>query len=78
VIPGDPVACELKICRFGKNLVCSVWIHNELFLYPAFVMGGESSVFSAVVGQERDGSNAMIGWSGAEVAVIENPAPIAA
>ncbi len=66
-IPGDPVSCELKISRFGRNLVCNVRIQGELFLYPAYIAGDEDAFLTAVVGQENDGSNAMIGWTSADV-----------
>jgi len=78
IIPGDPVACELKMSRFGKNIVCSVRIGGELFLYPAFVAAEEGTAFTAAVGQEEDGSNAMIGWFGAHIVVNGQSAPVAA
>ncbi len=78
MIPGDPVSCELKISRYGKNLVCSVRIQGELFLYPAFVASDENAALTAVVGQESDGSNAMIGWTNAEVSSPVEPTPVAA
>ena len=79
LIPGDPVACELKINRFGVNFVCSARINGELFLYPAFsVPADASSTLTAFVGQENDGSHAMVGWSGAQVKVSAMPEPVAA
>ena len=78
MIPGDPVSCELKISRFGKNLVCNVRINGELFLYPAYVAANEHTVLTAVVGEESDGSNAMIGWTKAQVASNSESSPVAA
>lgn len=78
MIPGDPVSCELKISRFGKNLVCNVRINGELFLYPAYVAANEHTVLTAVVGEESDGSNAMIGWTKAHLASNSESSPVAA
>ncbi len=78
MIPGDPVTCELKISRFGRNLVCSVRINGELFLYPSYVAANGRAVLTAVVGQESDGSNAMIGWTKAHVASNSESSPVAA
>ena len=48
--PGVPVPCDLTIHRFGKNFVCTVRIHGEIFLYPAFSMDGNARL-TAFVGQ---------------------------
>lgn len=71
--PGVPVPCDLTLYRFGKNFVCSVRVHGEIFLYPAFSMDGNTCL-TAFVGQESSGSESeSIGWSRLRLDVLEQP-----
>lgn len=71
--PGVPVHCDLTLYRFGKNFVCSVRVHGEIFLYPAFSMDG-SARLTAFVGQESSGDKEEpIAWSHLRLDVLEQP-----
>lgn len=70
--PGAPVPCDLTLYRFGKNFVCSVRIHGEIFLYPAFSLDG-SAKLTAFVGQEGEGSEMPVNWSRLRLDVLEQP-----
>ena len=71
--PGVPVPCDLTLYRFGKNFVCSVRVHGEIFLYPAFSMDGTARL-TAFVGQEQDDrSNEPLAWSRLRLDVLEQP-----
>ncbi len=51
MLPGSPIRCELRIQKFGKNHICSVFVENESIMYPAFVSGTDLN-FNAVVGSD--------------------------
>tara|TARA_R110002096_G_scaffold273422_10_gene467304 strand:- start:4403 stop:4891 length:489 start_codon:yes stop_codon:yes gene_type:complete len=51
VLPTRPLHCELRIQKFGKNHICTVFIEGESIMYPAFVSGTDL-VFNAVVGSD--------------------------
>jgi len=70
--PGVPVPCDLILYRFGKNFVCSVRIHGEIFLYPAFSMDGNARL-TAFVGQESEEGNEALSWSRLRLDVLEQP-----
>lgn len=70
--PGVPVACDLTLYRFGQNFVCSVRVQGEIFLYPAFSLGGTARL-TAFVGQESGDSGEKLGWSALRLNVIEQP-----
>jgi hypothetical protein len=70
--PGVPVACDLTLYRFGLNFVCSVRVQGEIFLYPAFSLGGAARL-TAFVGQEASDSGEKLGWSALRLNVIEQP-----
>ena len=70
--PGVPVPCDLTLYRFGKNFVCSVRIHGEIFLYPAFSMDGNARL-TAFVGQESEDGNQALSWSRLRLDVLEQP-----
>lgn len=70
--PGVPVPCDLTLYRFGQNYVCSVRIHGEIFLYPAFSLGGATKL-TAFVGQEANSGSDRMGWSQLRLDVIEQP-----
>ncbi|HRQ88007.1 MAG TPA: hypothetical protein PLA50_04370 [Bacteroidia bacterium] len=70
--PGESVACDLTLYRFGQNFVCSVRIRGEIFLYPAFSLGGAARL-TAFVGQESGDAGHMLGWSRLRLDVIEQP-----
>jgi len=70
--PGVPVPCDLTLYRFGKNFVCSVRIHGEIFLYPAFFMK-EDAKLTAFVGQESDSGECAVSWSRLRLDVFEQP-----
>ena len=70
--PGVPVPCDLTLYRFGQNYVCSVRIQGEIFLYPAFALGGTAKL-TAFVGQEAAGGGENVGWSHLRLDVIEQP-----
>ncbi len=70
--PGMPVPCDLTLYRFGQNFVCSVRVHGEIFLYPAFSLGGAAKL-TAFVGQEANSGNDRMGWSQLRLDVIEQP-----
>lgn len=74
--PGQPIPCDLTLYRFGQNFVCSVRIHGEIFLYPAFSLGGAARL-TAFVGQEASAGDDKVGWSALRLDVIEQP-PVAA
>ena len=58
--PGAPVACDLTLYRFGQNFVCSVRVQGEIFLYPAFSLGGTAPF------RPRTAAGMIIGASAAE------------
>ena len=68
--PGVPVPCDLTLYRFGKNFVCTVRIHGEIFLYPAFSMDGNARL-TAFVGQESEEDNQAMSWSHPRLDVLE-------
>ncbi|MCB1204484.1 MAG: hypothetical protein KDN18_09510 [Verrucomicrobiae bacterium] len=70
--PGTPVACDLTLYRFGQNFVCSVRIQGEIFLYPAFSLGGAAKL-TAFVGQEGAQGADKLAWSALRLNVIEQP-----
>lgn len=71
--PGVPVHCDLTLYRFGKNFVCSVRVHGEIFLYPAFSMDGNTKL-TAFVGQEKDGRDSgEMTWSRLRLDVLDQP-----
>tara|TARA_R110002096_G_scaffold228601_2_gene418092 strand:- start:2820 stop:3308 length:489 start_codon:yes stop_codon:yes gene_type:complete len=72
--PGVPVPCDLTLYRFGKNFVCSVRVHGEIFLYPAFSMDGNAQL-TAFVGQEIEGASKgeTLSWSRLRLDVLEQP-----
>ncbi len=70
--PGAPVPCDLTLYRFGQNFVCSVRIQGEIFLYPAFSLGGTAKL-TAFVGQEANSGDERLGWSHLRLDVIEQP-----
>ncbi len=70
--PGVPVPCDLTLYRFGQNFVCSVRVHGEIFLYPAFSLGGAAKL-TAFVGQEANSGGDKVGWSQLRLDVIEQP-----
>jgi hypothetical protein len=72
--PGVPIPCDLTLYRFGKNFVCSVRVHGEIFLYPAFSMDGAAKL-TAFVGQEQGegGGEPNLNWSRLRLDVLEQP-----
>jgi len=70
--PGVPVPCDLTLYRFGKNFVCSVRIHGEIFLYPAFSLDG-SAKLTAFVGHEDESGGMPVNWSHLRLDVLEQP-----
>lgn len=70
--PGVPVPCDLTLYRFGQNFVCSVRILGEIFLYPAFSLGGAARL-TAFVGQEAIGAEEKIAWSHLRLDVVQQP-----
>jgi hypothetical protein len=70
--PGVPIACDLTLYRFGMNFICSVRIQGEIFLYPAFSLGGTTRL-DAFVGQEAFGTVEKLDWSALRLNVIEQP-----
>ncbi len=71
--PNTPVPCDLTLYRFGENFICSVRIHGEIFLYPAFSLNG-SARLTAFVGQESvEGEKESVKWSNLRLNVIEQP-----
>ncbi len=70
--PGVPVPCDLTLYRFGQNFVCSVRVQGEIFLYPAFSLGGAARL-TAFVGQESNDATGKVGWSHLRLDVIEQP-----
>lgn len=51
ILPTRPLRCELRIQKFGKNHICTVFVEGESIMYPAFVSGTDL-VFNAVVGSD--------------------------
>jgi len=72
LVPGAPLPCDLTLYRFGQNVVCSVRIQGEIFLYPAFSLTGATRL-TAFVGQEATGASEKMGWSSLRLNVIEQP-----
>ncbi len=70
--PGVPVPCDLTLYRFGQNFVCSVRVQGEIFLYPAFSLGGAARL-TAFVGQESNDATGKVAWSHLRLDVIEQP-----
>ncbi|MEX2578225.1 MAG: hypothetical protein WD342_04140 [Verrucomicrobiales bacterium] len=70
--PGAPVPCDLTLYRFGSNFVCSVRVHGEIFLYPAFALDGGTKM-TAFVGQEKSDDNQPLAWSRLRLDVVEQP-----
>jgi hypothetical protein len=70
--PGVPVGCDLTLYRFGKNFVCSVRVHGEIFLYPAFSMDGNARL-TAFAGKEKSDSDESLTWSRLRLDVLEQP-----
>ena len=60
LVPHQPIHCELLLYRYGRNCVCSVHVHGETFLYPAFMIEGAPRM-TALVGYD---SGYGIEWSG--------------
>ncbi len=51
ILPSRPIHCELRIQKFGKNHICTVFVEGESVMYPAFV-SGKDLVFNAIVGSD--------------------------
>jgi len=49
----EPVSVQLRLQRFGRNLISSVIIDGESFMYPAF-LAGHQEVFQAMIGSDID------------------------
>lgn len=58
LLPQRPIRCELRIQKFGKNHICSVFVEGESIMYPAFVTGSEL-VFNAIVGSDVPGGSSV-------------------
>lgn len=70
LMPNESIPCDLKLFRFGKNVVCSVRINGEVFLYPAFSLSGDAPL-TAFIGQEDDGTESKLVWSGLQLDLLE-------
>lgn len=57
---AEPMSVELRLQRFGRNLISSVVIDDDFFLYPAF-LAGAGKVFQAMVGSDID-SGAVVSY----------------
>jgi hypothetical protein len=73
LVPGVPISCELTLHRFGGNVVSSVRIRGEVFLYPAFSMTPSTTPLSAFVGQENVPDAEGVGWSDLQLEVMGLP-----
>lgn len=49
----EPISIELRLQRFGRNLISSVVIDDDSFMYPAF-LAGHQEIFQAMVGSDID------------------------
>lgn len=49
----EPVSVELRVQRFGRNLLSTVVIDDDFFMYPAF-LAGAGKIFQAMVGSDID------------------------
>jgi hypothetical protein len=49
----EPISVQLRLQRFGRNLISSVVIDDESFMYPAF-LAGHQEIFQAMVGSDID------------------------
>jgi len=69
---SEPFRVELRLQRFGRNILTSVLVDGDCFLYPSFVSESQE-VFQALVGCDIDSGaavsyrNASL-WSGSSVA----------
>jgi len=73
LVPHQPVRCELLLYRFGRNCVCSVRVHGETFLYPAFVIDGAPRM-TALVGYDTGEG---IEWNHSSLTITENTQAVA-
>lgn len=73
LVPHQPVPCELLLYRFGRNCVCSVRVHGETFLYPAFMVDGAPRM-TALVGHD---SGEGIEWSHSKLTISESTQAVA-
>lgn len=71
--PAVPVPCDLTLYRFGSNFICSVRIHGEIFLYPAFSMNGNASLTAFVGGEQGQRGEEKVVWSRLRLDVLEQP-----
>ena len=47
----EPISVKLRLQRFGRNLISTVEIDDDSFMYPAF-LGGHQEIFQAMVGSD--------------------------
>jgi hypothetical protein len=55
---SEPVRVELRLQRFGRNVLTSVFIDGDSFFYPSFVSESHE-VFQALVGSDVDSGAAV-------------------
>jgi hypothetical protein len=56
----EPLSVELRLQRFGRNLISTVAIDDDSFMYPAF-LAGHQEIFQAMVGSDID-SGAVVSY----------------